>query len=626
MNCEHVREMLSAYLDNALFSEERESVAVHLQSCQACNAILADYRRFDTLLSELPRVSPDPSLHMRIFSSPEYLELTGTYSGSEQFSDPTLPHRRLRRDSADRPHLVALPGGRLSNARAETVPGPAVQATPRGGVSKKTLFIMRAVIAACLLLTLLIGGFTGWNILQQRNQATRHTTGITPPADLQQGPLPAGLRFVFLRDGALWSAPTDGSTSIARLTPDNTTVAANWIVRPARPGRSAGNMLAYIDLQQARIHTIRSDGQSDTIINMPLVKPGTSPISLWDTATGATILNSLAWSPDGTQLAFAADPQGTGLPGLYIHSTATGTVQQVPLPTPGIVSHLSWSPDGIRIAFVLNHDGKESLLDYNTQNHGMLTIASPANMPLAAGERVLTLAWSPTTNAPAVTWSTGNEAVIHSIWLQHIGTANTSIPRSLISGNFVQATYSQKGPGGTGNWLLINLQAGLPGDLISIDINATATQLTYGKQASFARWSPDGRQVIYLNAFSGGTGTLHLVNSITRSDTQIAAGVTNDPLPAWSMDSQYLAYSSSTQTQIINTRSLQATQAVRPFPPPGPQGPATTLSWSAASPSQLVVALGDGQQGIYLVDIQRSTSSRLDQKGIQGPVSWSLIP
>ena len=79
MNCEHIKELLSAYLDDTLASTERQEVQQHLSTCDGCSAVLDDYRHFDTLLANLPRVSPDPTLHDRIFSSPAYQELAAKF-------------------------------------------------------------------------------------------------------------------------------------------------------------------------------------------------------------------------------------------------------------------------------------------------------------------------------------------------------------------------------------------------------------------------------------------------------------------------------------------------------------------------------------------------------------------
>src|SRR5260370_1349925 len=180
------------------------------------------------------------------------------------------------------------------------------------------------------------------------------------------------MRLVVISDGTVWGVRAEGSIRQAdRLTPDNIMVAANWVVSPAQAGRAAGDMLAYIDLQGAFVHTIRSDGQQDTIIKQPLLKTGVQPTSVWDTDTGATILNSLAWSNDGSMLAFVADPTGTGKTRLYIYSTETGTVQMVPPSGTGSVYHPVWSPDGVRLAYELTNKGSISILDYNTQTQGV---------------------------------------------------------------------------------------------------------------------------------------------------------------------------------------------------------------------------------------------------------------
>ncbi len=76
MSCELVKALLSAYLDNVLALEERQCAASHLQTCAACSALLVEFRRFDALLSNLPRAEPRHSLRDRIFSSKEYKKLT----------------------------------------------------------------------------------------------------------------------------------------------------------------------------------------------------------------------------------------------------------------------------------------------------------------------------------------------------------------------------------------------------------------------------------------------------------------------------------------------------------------------------------------------------------------------
>src|SRR6266487_7019008 len=215
MNCEQVEESLSAYLDNALAPAERREVAAHLQTCSSCSAMLAEFIRNDVLLSHLPRISPDPALRERIFSSPEFLGLTGTFDASreaqEDWTIPRLPARSPRRDTPGRPQLVAIPGGR------STSPTPLVQAHQPARQRRKSRRqrALLMVVAASVILVIGIGGLFGFRSWSHQTQTT-HNGAITPPTGPQQGgPLSAGLRFVFLRDGVLWSVLSYGSNKQA---------------------------------------------------------------------------------------------------------------------------------------------------------------------------------------------------------------------------------------------------------------------------------------------------------------------------------------------------------------------------------------------------------------------------
>jgi len=230
--------------------------------------------------------------------------------------------------------------------------------------------------------------------------------------------------------------------------------------------------------------------------------------------------------------------------------------------------------------------------------------------------------WSPDTNTPAITWSVGVVGQVHSIWLRHVGAGSSTTPQLLINGNFVQAIYSFNGHGGAGSWLLVTSVLGRAGNLWRIDVTPGAypVALTSGKQVNFAQWSSDGTQVDYLDSISSGVGTLYIVNVTTVVNTLIAKGVANEPAPAWSEDGQQLVYNTGTHTVVIN---VQGNKKLQPLIL---QGLASAFVWSATSPHQLVVALSDGKQGVYLVDTQHNSTLQLDQQAINGPILWTEVP
>ncbi len=144
--------------------------------------------------------------------------------------------------------------------------------------------------------------------------------------------------------------------------------------------------------------------------------------------------------------------------------------------------------------------------------------------------------------------------------------------------------------------------------------------LTHGKQVNVAQWSPDGTHIEYLDAGSSGIGSLHVVNTLTATDTLVSSAVAIEPLPAWSANGQSLVYTTGTQIVVVNIQSTQKSLTLKL------QGPATSFIWSLTSPSQLVVAVSDGQQGIYIVDTQHSTMQQLDQHDMSGAILWTQVP
>jgi len=137
---------------------------------------------------------------------------------------------------------------------------------------------------------------------------------------------------------------------------------------------------------------------------------------------------------------------------------------------------------------------------------------------------------------------------------------------------------------------------------------------------NFAQWSTDGLHVDYLDALSSGVGAFHVVNMRTGADSLIATGVVNDPAPAWSTDGQELVYSTGTRVGIVNLQAGNGTLFLKL------NGVASSFAWSVNSSHQVVVALRDMSQGIYIEDTLQNTSLQMDKLGARGPIEWTEIP
>ncbi len=70
---EHPDRLLSAYLDDALTSSERDPVRAHVDGCATCRGRLADLRATSRLIGALPQLEPRRSLVPRLERPPVWL-------------------------------------------------------------------------------------------------------------------------------------------------------------------------------------------------------------------------------------------------------------------------------------------------------------------------------------------------------------------------------------------------------------------------------------------------------------------------------------------------------------------------------------------------------------------------
>jgi TolB protein len=87
-------------------------------------------------------------------------------------------------------------------------------------------------------------------------------------------------------------------------------------------------------------------------------------------------LISLAWSPDGTQLAYVSfeERNGVNKPIVYVHTLASGK-RAIVANERGSNSSPAWSPDGKRLAVVLTRDGNSQIYLVNADGSGIRRVS-----------------------------------------------------------------------------------------------------------------------------------------------------------------------------------------------------------------------------------------------------------
>ena len=68
MECEGIREKLSAYLEGVLPPEEKRPIEAHLISCQQCSSAFEDLKKTGAFLKNLEEVEPPPWMTKKIMA------------------------------------------------------------------------------------------------------------------------------------------------------------------------------------------------------------------------------------------------------------------------------------------------------------------------------------------------------------------------------------------------------------------------------------------------------------------------------------------------------------------------------------------------------------------------------
>jgi Tol biopolymer transport system component len=614
MNCKWAEGHLSACLDGTLDPAVRDEVSVHVEGCTHCSGILQEYRYFDGLMGELPRYEPSDDLRERIFGSPEFASILRSLD-----TDPTETATPTRHPITSRPFIlsrpIAIKRERPAHDRALTplpIPlptPPSAQGEPASGSDRGAQPRHggappwgRLALSAAAAVVLLLG--SGLLIKQgMPHSGTASKPGISGVARPNDRPLAAGARVVYERGGALWSAPEQGRGLAQQLTPAGVTVGAGWAVVPIQNG-TGGDHVAYVDLKTGAVHVVRSDDQRDLVVGHTTA--GSLNASFWAGDEGRSILAGLAWSPDGTQLAYLADTGNSSHTTLMIvHAEGTGA-SAVPAAAGASSAMAVWSPDGQRIAFVQAGAAGQTVWDYNAATQQMRQLSGARDAASAAAQ-VRALGWLPQPGEPMVTWALGDPAAGTYTDLFVRDVLQDGQPQRLTpaGASFTAADYTPNRNGGL--WLLGD---GKTLYTVSARYPGVAQLATVAGGVRAVSWAPDGSAAAFINA----AGELRIW--VRSSFQQVATGVAAQPGLTWSLDGSALAFVAGAQPSIVRLSAggYGAATAVS-----GVSG-ATALAW-APDGQRLALAT---PAGVALVSPDGTSVIQVDAHPADGGLIWSV--
>lgn len=195
-----------------------------------------------------------------------------------------------------------------------------------------------------------------------------------------------------------------------------------------------------------------------------------------------------------------------------------------------------WSPDGKKIAFLANREGQFDVYIIDDDGRSATAVT---NSP----DDETDVAW--TQNGEGLFYSVEDKKIFGSkdtLWMIDLGSGEKHRAVPNFSGSHGIADVSPSNP-----WLTFTGKATLGWDVFLYDWSARQTrQLTEGGQACRARFSPDGRKIVFVSHVASRKSDIWTLNLDGGDQQRITErDETYDYFPSWGPDGDLIVFCSN---------------------------------------------------------------------------------